>query len=333
MNTKNYRFLILTILSLFIIQCNNDKPRIGFLMDNIVQERWEKDKVLFEEKVTELGGEVIIEVADGEAVNQFVQAEKLIDEGVDILVVVPVDLNAASKIVDLAHKNEIPVISYDRLIKNCDLDFYVSFDNVEVGSLQAEYLTKVCPTGNYVLIEGPVSDNNSFLLKLGHTNVIQPLVERGDINVVYEQFVDRWTEDEGFRCMNECLEKTGGKINAVIAANDDLAAGAIRAMKENGFEGKVFITGMDAEAEACQRILNEEQTMTVYKPIEAIATTAAKLAIRFADEGCKNNNNMTVHNGNKLVPAVLLPAMVVNKENIKMTVIADGYLEENKVFQ
>ena len=302
-------------------------------MDNVIQERWGKDKVLFEEKVTELGGEVIIEIAEGEAVNQFVQAEKLIEEGIDILVVVPVDLNAAAKIVELAHNNEIPVISYDRLIKNCDLDFYISFDNVEVGSLQADYITKVCPSGNYVLIEGPVSDNNSFLLKLGHMNVLQPLVEHGDINIVYEQFVDKWSEEEGFRHINECLKKSGKNIDAVIAANDDLAGGAIRAIKENSLEGKVFVSGMDAEAAACQRILNEEQTMTVYKPIEAIATVAAKIAIQFAEEGCKNNYNMTVNNGNKLVPAVLLPAMVVNKENIKMTVIADGYLEENKVFQ
>ncbi len=333
MSTNIYRFLVFSILSLLIVQCSNDQPRIGFLMDNLIQDRWEKDKALFEEKVKELGGEVVVEIAEGEAVKQLVQAEKLIAEDVDVLVVVPVDLNAAAKIVELAHNNNVQVISYDRLIKNCELDFYVSFDNVEVGSLQADYLTKICPTGNYALIEGPVSDNNSFLLKLGQMNVLQPLIEKGDIKIIYDQFVEEWHEDDGYNYMSDCIKKSGDKIDAVIAANDALASGAVKAIKENGLEGKIFVTGMDAEVDACQRILNGDQVMTVYKPIEAIASVAANIAVQMAEQGSINTYSMTVNNGKKLVPSVLLPAMVVNRENIKMTVVADGYLEENNIYQ
>ncbi|MFW5699741.1 MAG: substrate-binding domain-containing protein [Bacteroidota bacterium] len=332
---KKLLFSAITLLAILVVLtgCNRDKVKVGFLMDNVVQERWERDRALFVEKVQEFGGEVEVLIADNEAVKQYTQAEKLIQEGVDVLVVVPVDLNAAAKIVELAKENEVKVISYDRIIKNADLDFYVSFDHVDVGRLQAEYLTTVCPVGNYVLINGPTSDNNTFLLELGQLNVLQPLVERGDISIVYNQFAEHWSQDEGYRLMKECLSQCKQEIHAVIADNDALARGAILALEENGLTGTICVAGMDAETDACQRILEGTQTMTIYKPIEAIATTAAKIALQFGRGEELNDIRLTVNNGKKLVPSILLPSMVVNRENIRLTVVADGYLEENQIYQ
>ena len=312
--------------------CSKKEVKIGLLMDNYEQDRWERDRDYFIQQAEELGAEVLVEVADADPVKQFEQAQKLLDEKVNVLVIVPVDLNEAAKIVPLAHRYQVRVLSYDRLIKDCNLDFYISFDNVEVGALQAEYLTKICPVGNYAIIGGAMTDNNSFLLKIGQMNVLEPLIEKGDIKIVYDQFVDRWTEENGFMHMNECL-KMNPKVDAVLVANDGLATGVARALEEHNLLGRVHISGQDAELSACQRIIAGSQTMTVYKPIEAIAFKAAGIAVRLANDDPFEELHMSVNNGKKMVPALLLPAMVVNRETIKLTVVADGYLKENKIFE
>jgi D-xylose ABC transporter substrate-binding protein len=320
------------MLAMFLLCGCKEKTTIGLLMDNFEVERWQRDKDLFVARINELGGEVITEVANSNPKVQFEQAQKLLKQGIDALVIIPVDLNDAARIVALAHKYKVKVLSYDRLIRNCKLDLYISFDNVEVGALQADYLTKVCPKGNYVLIGGAVTDNNSFMLKIGQMNVLQPYVEKGDIRIVYDRFADSWAEEEGYRLMKECLAKNKA-VDVVIAANDNLATGVTKALKENNMDGKVYIAGQDADLLACQRIVSGIQTMTVYKPIEAIATKAADFAMMMAAGEKFDKLNLSVNNGKHMVPAVLLPAMVVNKETIKLTVIADGYLKENKIYK
>jgi len=302
-------------------------------MANYNQERWLKDKDLFVKRANEKGAKVLVEVADNSADMQFDKAKELLDQGIDILVIVPVDLYDAARIIQLAHRYKIKVLSYDRLIRNCNLDFYISFDNVEVGRLQAEYMTKICPEGNYVVISGATTDNNSILLKIGQMNVLQPYIERGDIKIIYDQFVDNWHQEEGYNHMIKCLKEHGNKVNAVIAANDGLATGVTKALEENDMKGMVYLAGQDADLAACQRIVAGTQTMTVYKPIEAIATKAADIAISMARDETFENVQLTVNNGKRMVPAVLLPPMIVNKETIRLTVIADGYLKENKIYQ
>lgn len=327
--------LLLTVVllpSLILFNgCGHKKVKIGLLMDNFEQERWEKDKDFFMKRAGELGSTVMVEVADGDASKQFEQAHKLLDEKVDVLVIVPSDLNEAAKIVHLAHRYGVKVLSYDRLIKDCNLDFYISFDNVEVGTLQAEYLTKICPVGNYAIIGGAKTDNNAFLLKIGQMNVLDPLVEKGDIRIVYDQFVDKWSEENGYTHMIDCLKKNK-KVDAVLVANDGLATGVARALDEYHLLGKVYISGQDAELSACQRIIAGTQAMTVYKPIEAIAYKAAEIAVRLAKGDKFEELHMSVNNGKIMVPALLLPSMVVSRETIKLTVVADGYLKENKIF-
>jgi D-xylose transport system substrate-binding protein len=325
--------ILLFITAVLTNSCSKKEIKIGLLMDDILLERWSKDKNLFIKRANEKEAEVIVEVANNDAEKQFDLAKKLLDEGIDVLVLVPVDLNDAARIVQLAHQYKVRVLSYDRLIKNCNLDFYISFDNVEVGKIQAEYLAKICPKGNYALIGGATTDNNSILLKIGQMNVLQPFVERGDINIIYDQFVDRWHQEEGYRHMLNCLNISNNNIDAVIAANDALATGAARALEERHMKGQVYMAGQDADLIACQRIVAGTQTITVYKPIEAIATKAADIAIKMAKKEDYETTQLTVNNGKKMVPALLLPPMLVNKETIRLTVIADGYLKENKIYQ
>ncbi len=229
-----------------------------------------------------------------------------------------------------AHRKNVPVMSYDRLVKNCNLDFYVSFDHVNVGELQAQYIATACPKGNYAIIGGAIYDNNAFFLRLGQLNILQPYVDRGDIKIVYDNYVNFWKKEEGYRLMKECL-KINKNIDAVIAANDRLAGGVVQALEEHALGHKVFIAGMDADLEAVQRVFAGTQTMTVYKPIEAIATTAAELATQIIKENKIPRVNLSVNNGKRQVPSVLLPSMVVNRGTIDLTVIADGYLEEHNI--
>ncbi len=184
-------FTLVFLASLFLNGCSEKQKEsleVGFLIHAFDKERWENDKDFFVKKVKELGGTVNLQIAENDADKQLEQAKKLLANGVDVLVVVPVDQFAAAEIVKEAHAKNIKVVSYDRLIKNCKLDFYVSTDNVNIGTLQATYLTTIKPVGNYALIGGSLSDNNSQNLYLGQMNVLQPLVEKGDINIIYNEF-------------------------------------------------------------------------------------------------------------------------------------------------
>lgn len=328
------KVLLLAIFSLFLLAgCTKNEPvKVGLLLHALDKERWENDRDFFVEKVNELGGEVEVRVADNLSETQLEQANELLSEGIDVLVVVPVDQFAAAQIVVNAHAQDVNVISYDRLIKNCNLDYYVSTDNVEIGRLQAEYLTNIRPTGNYALIGGAVSDNNSQFLYLGQMNVLQPLVEKGDIHIVYNSFTDHWGEDEGYEHTKKLLEESNN-VDAIIAGNDAIALGVTKALKEAGKEGEILVAGMDADLNNLHEIVAGNQTCTIYKPYEKLASTAAELAMTLGSSGECERSFQTVSNGARLVPAVLHDAMVVNKENLKLTVISEGYQTEEEIYR
>lgn len=321
-------------LAIFLLGgCNKKEDvKVGFLMHALDKERWENDRDFFVKKVQELGGTVEVRVADNDAEKQLAQANELLANGVDVLVVIPVDQFAAAKIVENAHAKDAKVISYDRLIKNCPLDFYISTDNVEVGRMQAQYLTTIKPVGNYALIGGANNDNNSQFLYLGQMNVLQPLVERGDVKIVYNVFTNSWSEEEGYNHAKKLLEQTT-EVNAILAGNDAIAYGVIRALQEAGKEGDVLVAGMDADLKNLQEIVAGRQTCTIYKPIEKMASTAAELAMTLGRTGECEKTFQTISNGAKLVPAVFHEGMVVNRENLKLTVISEGYQTEEEVFK
>ena len=329
-----YIKLFLPVLLIFwLLPSCNQQPEIGLLMDTIERDRWEKDRDLFVEKVNELGGEVTVRVANSDASVQFQQALKMINSGIDVLVIIPVDMTVSAGIVKMAKKKNIPVISYDRLIRDSDIDFYISTDNIEVGELQADFLSTVKPSGNYVLIGGPTSDYNSFQLHLGWMNILQPMIDRGDIKIISDQFAEHWEPEDAYKIMGDILENEN-TVDVVLAGNDALAAGAIQALQEHNKAGEVLVAGQDADIGAIRNIILGHQTVTIYKPIESLAYNAAEAAIKIA-KGKKLEGTMscTVNNGHRLVPSVLLKAQLVNKQNIKMTVVSEGFVEEKEIFE
>ncbi len=305
---------------------------IGFVLDTLQEERWYKDKALFEAEVEKLGGQVKTLAANGLDEVQIKQAELLIEEGVDVLVVVPHDAEASAAIVEMAHKANVKVISYDRLIRNAEVDYYISFDNEKVGELQATEILNDTSEGNFVYIGGAETDNNAVLFRQGAMKVLKPLIDNEEINLVYDRYTDGWNPAVAEQNMVEALKQTGNKVDAVIAANDGTAGGVIKSIATAGLAGKIPVSGQDAELEGIRRVVNGTQTMTVYKPIPLLATQAAEMAVKVA-KGEEIITDKKVGNGKVDVPSILLTPISVTKENVRETVIKDGYLSEKDVFE
>jgi D-xylose transport system substrate-binding protein len=308
------------------------KLKIGFSMDTLKEDRWQRDRDLFKEAVEELGAEVESVAANGDDALQILQAETLISKGVDLLVVVPHNAEAMATIVNKAHSSGIKVLSYDRLIKNAEVDLYISFDNEMVGTLQAEAITKLVPKGKYVYIGGADTDNNAHLIKRGVFQVLQPFIDRGDITVVYDQWSKNWNPEYAYSNMEEALKANDNKIDAVIAANDATAGSAIKALKKYGLEGKIPVAGQDGDLPAAQRIIQGTQTMTVYKPIKALAEEVAQIAVRMANGEMIPVENK-VNNGKIEVPTILLSPVAVTKENMEETIIKDDFHSKEEVYK
>lgn len=311
---------------------DDGKLVIGFSMDTLKEERWQKDRDLFEAKVKELGAEVLTQAANGDDAKQLSQAENLISQGVDVLVVVPHNAEATAAIVQKAHDAGIKVVAYDRLIKNSDVDLYVSFDNEKVGEIQATEITKLVPKGNYVYIGGADTDNNAILFRKGAMNILKPLEEKGDIKIVFDQYSKDWKPEEALKNMENALTANNNNVQAVVAANDGTAGGVIQALDAQGLVGKVPVSGQDAELAALQRVAEGKQAMTVYKPISKLAQTAAEAAVKIG-KGETVDASKKVNNGKIDVPSILLDPVAVNKSNIADTVVADGFQKLEDVFK
>ena len=307
---------------------------IGLAMDTLKEERWQVDRDLFVQRARELGAEVLVQSANGDDATQLKQVQSLLTQGVDALVVIPHNGAAMARAVELAHHAGVPVLSYDRLITDCDLDLYITFDNIRVGEMQAQFLAERLPEGRpmrLVRIYGAKTDNNALLFKEGQDRVLKPLVASGRVEIVVEDWAEDWKPENAKRIMNAALTKAGSGIDAVLASNDGTAGGAIQALTEEGLAGRVVVTGQDADLAACQRLVQGVQTMTIYKPIKQLANRAAEVAVKLARRQPIIAREGT-QNGKIEVPSLLLDVVPVTRENLRETVIADGFRPEEAVF-
>ena len=309
------------------------KLTIGFSLDTLKEERWQRDRDMFVAECEKLGARVVVQSANNDANLQNSQAENLLTQGVSVLVVVANNAKTAATIVETGHKSGVPVVAYDRLILDSDLDVYVSFDAVRVGELQAGYLVKRKPKGRYVLIEGSPIDNNARLVRDGQMNVLKPFVDRGDIEVVAEQWAKDWQPVEALKIMENALTRNQNQVDAVVTANDGMAGGAIQALAEQKLTGKILVSGQDAELGACQRIVAGTQSMTVYKPIRELAKKAAEIAIALGHKQPLPAGATTIPNGRKDVPAFLIDPVQVDKDNLVSTVVKDGWQKLEDVYR
>jgi D-xylose transport system substrate-binding protein len=311
------------------------KPLIGLSMDTLKEERWQGDRDLFVSRANELGAEVLVQSANSDDTRQISDVQALISRRVDVLVIVPHNGGAMAKAVDMAHDAGIPVIAYDRLITDCDLDLYMTFDNVKVGELQAQHLVDHLPKGGekkIVRIYGAKTDNNALLYKQGQDNILGPLISKGEFEVVHEDWTQDWKPENAKKIANAAITKAGSDIEAIVASNDGTAGGAIQALSEEGLAGKILVTGQDAELSACQRIVNGTQAMTIYKPLSLLAKQAAETAIKMA-KGTPVFTLGKINNGKIGVPSILLDVVVVTKENMMDTVVKDGFHKAADIYR
>ena len=301
-----------------------NKLKIGFSIEAMKGERWQTDLDSFEARAKQLGAEVISSDAKGDDDLQFRQVQDMIKAGIKVLVLLPHDSNKAGRIVDAANAAHVKVISYDRLVQNSNVDLYVSFDRLEIGRMQAEYLAKLAPKGNYVLIAGSPNDEGAKTLHDAQMKVLQPYIDRGDIHVIADEYIKDWVPSDAYLFMLKAIDSSHGNIAAVVASNDGMAVGAIQALREHNLAGKVLVSGQDADLASIISIAQGTQAMTVYKPISNEAATAAEQAVHLAKNE-KTDANATISNGKINAPAIMLKPVLVTSDNIKSTVVKDGF--------
>jgi D-xylose transport system substrate-binding protein len=312
-------------------QPQEQRPKIGLLMDTVEEGRWQRDRDLFLERAKQLGADVLVESAERDDARQLQQAESLLARDVQVLVVVPHSAEAAGRIVEAAKKRSVPVISYDRLILKADVDLYISYDNLMVGELQAQHLRNRAPTGNYILLGGAPTDNNAKLIREGQMAALEDAVKRREIKIVADPWAADWQADAAMTLTETALKKAGNQVVAVVASNDITAGGAIKALEKHGLAGKVLVSGQDANLDAVRRIVNGTQTMTVYKPLRPLARGAAAAAVQLA-KGEKVEGTSTVNNGMKQVQAILLTPIAVHKDLVDQIIINDKFHTREQVY-
>jgi D-xylose transport system substrate-binding protein len=304
--------------------------KIALLLPESTTARYEsKDMPYFKAKLAALCSNctLIYSNAHQDAPTQQTQAQAALTNGANVLVLDPVDGGAAAAIVALAKAQNVPVVSYDRLILNtADLNYYLSFDNAAVGALQGTALLTALGTktnATVVEINGDPADNNAKLFKMGAHSILD-----GKVNIAKEYDTPSWSPATAQTEMAGALTALNNKVDGVLAANDGTGGGAIAAMKAAGVTPLPPVTGQDAELAAIQRILSGDQYMTVYKAIKAEAEAAAQLAYDLAygvAVPTSMTNGKTVNNGKLDVPSVLLTPVAVTKANIASTIIADQF--------
>lgn len=298
--------------------------KIGYLMDSLKVERWQTDLDAFQSRARELGAQVLVETAEGDDELQFQQSRKLIAAGVKVLVLVAHDTVKAGGIVAAAKASHVPVLCYERTVRDADIDFFVGTNAEMIGELQASWLARLAPKGNFVLIGGSPMDSNARLLRQGQLRALKPYLDRGAIKIVSDSWAKDWDPTAAYEIMSAAIQANNGDIAAVVASNDGIAGGAVQALQEHKLAGKVLVSGQDADLAAIVRILDGSQTMTVYKPVKLQAKLAAEAAVSLAN-GIRVKNATPVPNGSKIVPGIFLPPVVVTKENVMQTVIKDGF--------
>lgn len=312
---------------------NGKKIKIGFAMDTVKEERWQRDQAAFEAYCKKVDVECEITVADNKAEKQANDVDNLITKGVDVLVIAPHDATQAASMVDKAKAKGIPVISYDRLINSDKLDAYISHQVPVIGQKIAEYALQKVPKGNYVMVYGDAADNNALILKNEMLKVLKPAVDKGDIKIVADQNAVGWKAEESLKIVENALTQNTDKIDCVVASNDGTAGGAISALEKKGLAGKVVVTGQDAEKAALQRIAEGKQAMTIYKSIPELAKAAIDAAIKLAKkEPLTDAKPFKNDKLGKDVPAILLEVVTVDKDNLMATVIKDGWAKFEDVY-
>lgn len=311
---------------------NSRQGPIGVSLPSEIQNRWAIDGRSMEMEADMLGVPLRVVVAEDDANRQNEQIDEMIDQGVQVLIIAPINSKSLTPVLDKAKKAGVKVIAYDRLILDADIDAYITYSSLRVGQIQGRYLIEKAPRGNYIILLGDPADNNSSLLREGAMEYIRPRVLQRYINIVKEAPVIDWNPINAYNIVKNTLAENNNNVVAILSPNDNIASAVIRALDEQGLAGKVLVTGQDGDLQAAQRIVNDTQSMTVFKDSRELGKAAVNLAIRLSS-GEPVDASTTVNNGRKDVLTILLNPVLVDKNNLDRVLIDSGYLDKNQVYQ
>ena len=316
--------------------------KVGFLLKTMQEERYLKDKAAFIEKAEELGAEVLFDSANNNEKTQMARFENMLTRGADVIVLQPVNTGTASNMVKMAHESGVAVINYDSLIMNSNVDVFLTQDSWSVGKLQGEAMVEWFKEhrgevkGNVVLLRGQPGDSNARAFSQG---VLDTIDKHPGLNLVVDQSHEGWSPDLAMATTENALTKYENNIDAVVANNSGMASGAVRALEAQGMADvdKVFVAGSDADLINMKYIAQGKQAVDIFKKIKPLAYKSAEVAVALAKNPDKPISeiievNRHVDTGIKEVPTVVTPVVIVNKDNIMDTVVADGFHSEEAIF-
>ncbi|VTU14736.1 D-xylose ABC transporter substrate-binding protein [Variovorax sp. RA8] len=302
---------------------------VGVSWSNFQEERWKTDEAAIKAQLEKLGAKYISADAGGSPEKQLGDIEGLMSKGAKALIVLAMDKDAILPAVNKAMRQKVPVVAYDRLIETPGV-FYITFDNVEVGRMQARAVYKVQPKGNYVFIKGSPTDPNANFLRAGQQEIVAEAVKKGDIKIVGDEYTDGWKPEVAQKNMEQILTKAGNKVDAVVAANDGTAGGAVAALTAKGIRG-IPVSGQDADFAALNRVALGTQTVTVWKDSRELGREAASAAIALT-QGKTPEKAANWSGGEKKVAisSRLLTPVPITRDNLDV-VVKEGWIKKDEL--
>jgi D-xylose transport system substrate-binding protein len=311
-----------------------DGKKIGVSWSNFQEERWKTDEAAMKGAIEANGDTYVSTDAQSSASKQLSDVESLMAQGVNALIVLAQDTQAIIPAVQAAADEGVPVIAYDRLIEDSRA-FYLTFDNVEVGRMQARAVLAAAPKGNYVMIKGSPTDPNSDFLRGGQQEILQPALDAGDIKIVGEAYTDGWLPANAQRNMEQILTAQDNKVDAVVASNDGTAGGVVAALAAQGMAGQVPVSGQDGDHAALNRVAKGTQTVSVWKDARDLGKNAgeiaAKLASGIAMADIDGAIEWTSPAGTTMTAKFLAP-VPITKDNLDVVVDA-GWITKEELCQ
>jgi D-xylose transport system substrate-binding protein len=318
-------------------------PRIGFLLKTMQEARYQTDKALFVARAESNGAQVVFDSSGNDELLQLQQVEKMLEDGIDVIVLQPVNTQTAGALVNLAHENGVKVVGYDSMLQNGPLDAMVMQDSWSVGRLQAEAMvnwlesTRGKVTGRVALIRGQPGDANAAALSSGALEVI---AKHPGIDVIVDRSHVDWSPDMARETAETLLVEYDNAIDAFICNNSGLAFGVLAALRDEGLAStaKIFVAGSDADLRNVRLVAANVQALEIWKPIKPLAFRAADLAIEIAKAPESNivdiiGEHKLIDNGFGKIPTIITPVFAVSKDTIDKTLIEGGFYTREQVYQ
>ena len=322
--------LLIAVMVLSFAACTpktqgSGKVKIGVSIPTLREERWAIDYRGFVEAAEKLGVDVVIQVADNSASRQHSQVENMLTQGVNVLIIAPHDAVAGKQLVQIANKEKIPVIAYDRPITDGGADLYICVGQFLIGKAMGQHIWDNVSKGNLVFLKGDASDDTIYPMSDGTMSVIKSRLDSKDYNIVMEQFVVDWDPANALRLMEQALTANRNDIQGVIAQNDGIAGAAIQALAAQGLAGRVPVTGQDAEVDAVKRIIAGTQGMTISYNNLAMAAAAMEAAVKIA----KKQDPGAAEKDTDGTPMISFPPAIIDKSNYQALLIDTGLMSED----